>query len=112
MSFKHQILDLLGGWENVQLMLGAKEYTDGVLNHHYGVEEKELVFDFEPVSEYYRGIIKIKYYSGYGYFVSNLSVKIIYFPKLERTPISRMTIVSRFELKNLIEKVTGKTLSL
>lgn len=82
------------------------------MNHRYGIEERELVFDFEPVSEYYRGIIKIKYYSGYGYFVSNLSVKIIYILKLERTPISRSTTASRFELKNLIEKITGKTLNL
>lgn len=112
MSFQHPVLDLLGGWENVQLMLGAKQYSDEILGSHSDYcEERVLVFDFEPVSEYYRGIIEIKYYGGTDYFVSTLSVKVIYTPYKERTPISRVTLVSRSELSHHIKRITGRTLS-
>ena len=94
-------------------MLGAKQYTDeNSVPYSYGSVEKMLVFDFEPVSEYYRGIIKIKYYAGTDYFVSTLSVKVIYTPYKGETPISRVTLVSRSELKSHVEKITKRTLSL
>lgn len=96
----------------MQLMLGAKQYVDTVLYHHYhGTEEKELVFDFEPISIYYKGKIRIKYYSGFGYFPSSMSVKITLYPLGGETPTSWVDVVYKSELSRHIEKITGKTLS-
>lgn len=96
----------------MQLMLGAKRYTDETLvSHSDYCEERMLVFDFESDLRDYIGTINIIYCGGPLYFVGSLSVKVIYTPYKERTPISRVTPVSRYELKSHIEKITKKTLS-
>lgn len=97
----------------MQLMLGTKEYIDDIQRFHdrNKVTEKKLVFDFEPASGYYKGRIEIRYYTGYDFYVSNLSVKFTLVPKAGETPISRRMTVSRSELKSHIETYTGKTLS-
>lgn len=112
MSFQHPIFDLLGGWENVQLMLGAKQYVDSASSTSYSnrVEERELVFDFEPVSAYYKGTINIIYIK-YDTNISMLSVRVTLYPPLGETPISRSTVTLRSELSHHIEEITGKTLS-
>jgi len=94
-------------------MLGAKQYVDSVSSTSFPnrVEERELVFDFEPVSVYYKGTIKIKYYITYDTHISNMSVRVILYPPEGETPISRSTVVLRSELSHHIEKITGRTLS-
>lgn len=92
-------------------MLGAKQYVDTILNHHSSTEERELVFDFEPISIYYKGEIRIKYYSWLGYFPSSMSVKITLYPLEGETPVSHMNGVHESELSDHIEEITGKTLS-
>ena len=96
MSFQHPLLDLMGGWENVRLMLGAKEYKDRVLQTYQdGTRLRVLNFEFESKSCY----------------GSITSIKVILTPNNGETPISSQVRSVSYSLKRDIEILTGKTLS-
>lgn len=95
-------------------MLGSKSYNESVsyTSSFNRVEERELVFDFEPVSIYYKGTIKIKYHSSCDAYISNmLVVTVIIHPPGGKTPIFRRTVALRSKLSRHIETITGRTLS-